>query len=239
MSYNDEYTWEIAINNYHTGFGDFVVGVMDATHERQQKGKRDAKYSDSNPAWVVNLAKGLIASNSSSRSFGFQFKGQPYCPVTHTGVIGVRLNNKEKTLSFTINGQDYGVAFNGVQGRLYPTLTFFGEAASGTLLKVVQYSSNSFILYFVMTRISKTIGKSHVGRSSTKVEAFSPHINLIFFPKKLVVRRLPKSLKQTPHSVLSCKAICRLVWALYCRYVKFYVNPPKTKTEGVLFIRVE
>lgn len=126
---------------------------MDAKNERQKKRKPPVKkedsqaknltpnqgYADSCPSWVLNMSKGAIRQNKSSRNFGFNYAGTPYCPITAPGnVVGIHLDNKEHTLSFSINYRDCGVAFRDVQGDLYPILTFFGEAASGTLIKTVR-----------------------------------------------------------------------------------------------------
>jgi len=51
------------------------------------------------------------------------------------------LDNKNHTLSYFIDGKAFGVAFDDVEGNIYPMLTFFGEAASATLIKVGDHAT--------------------------------------------------------------------------------------------------
>ena len=83
------------------------------------------------------MSKGHKIFNKSSRNYGMSATGSPYCSVVPPGaLVTVTLNNMDKTLAFNINGTDCGIAHREVEGRLFPFLTLYGEASSGTLVQV-------------------------------------------------------------------------------------------------------
>jgi len=69
-----------------------------------------------NTGWYILLHDGMLYSQNG-------FSGRPYGSAIQNGdVIEVKFNVDAKVISFVINGVDKGVAFQNVNGELFPAL---------------------------------------------------------------------------------------------------------------------
>lgn len=117
--------WEITINN--TGSGYLGIGV----HEEEASLSTWVGGDSHGWCWQGN---GDLWTGSNSRSYGSRF--------TTGDVVGVELDLTEGTLTFYLNGECKGQAYDGFQGKtLYPAISMYNSGDSVTISPTARSSS--------------------------------------------------------------------------------------------------
>ena len=141
------YRWDILAVDYQISYGDIVIGILQDDGFRitkeNEKNFPNESYVDKCTSWSFlssyeDQQHGNIKQKDSSRDFGFSWgKRIAYGKgFTKGDTVTTVYNTALKTLSFEVNGIDQGVAFENIDGDIYPFVAFYDQNAKAKLLSV-------------------------------------------------------------------------------------------------------
>lgn len=77
--------------------------------------------------WAMSCGNGRIVHDNNITEYGdIKVTGGTF-PLARGDVVQMKLDMDKKTLSFNVNGIDYGIAFDNISGIVYPALSIIGD----------------------------------------------------------------------------------------------------------------